>query len=217
MKKAFNIVLVINLLTIAAAISLDVFGINEPFKEGGFITFFSAIQLLIVSRLSYNIYRERESSTHISFWQKPNLIWLLISMGFLFLAFDESLKIHERIDRLIHYVFNIQETGLTDRIDDLLVGLYGLIGLVVLFVYRNEMKACKAQFSLFVIGFVFLFVMVGLDVMTNRKDIVLFFFEENMAAVLHRWLSFAEDAMKLLSEAFFILGFYSIFIHVKRQ
>ena len=57
--------------------------------------------------------------------------------------------------------------------------------------------------------------MVGLDVITNRKDIVLMFFEANFASILHLWLSFAEDSMKLLSEAFFILGFYSILKKLK--
>ena len=215
MVNIFSIVLLLNIVLIATAISIDFSGLGEPFKEGGFITFFSVIQLLVVSRLSYTIYSARDDLKKYSFLQKPHLIWLLISMGFLFLALDELLKIHERTDRLIHYIFSIQETGVTDRIDDLLIGLYGLIGLIVIFIFRAEMKACKARVSLFFIGFSLLFLMVLLDVITNREDVVLLFFETDFATALHSWLSFAEDSVKLLSEAFFILGFYSIFNRLK--
>lgn len=66
-----------------------------------------------------------------SFWRDPSVVWAIIASGFLFLAADEVLRIHENLDQLIHYVFGLKETNLTDRIDDLIVGMYGLVGIGV--------------------------------------------------------------------------------------
>jgi hypothetical protein len=126
------------------------------------------------------------------------------------LAADEIFKIHENIDFLIHRVFGIQETGLTDRIDDFLVGLYGLLGIGVLFAYRNQLKTYREAFPFFIFGFVLLFSMVAFDVVTNRNDILPLIFDHHLAATLYTYLSLAEDSLKIFAESFFILGFYVI-------
>ncbi len=120
--------------------------------------------------------------------------------------------IHENIDHQIHYVFNLQETILTDRIDDVIIGLYGLAGIGVLIAYRDELKTYREALPFFTCGFVLLFTMVGLDLFTNRNDIlpVLFDHHHNKPAVFYPWLSHAEDWLKVFAEAFFILAFYAI-------
>ena len=47
-------------------------------------------------------------------------IWLLVSIGFAYLALDEALSIHESIDIAGHWLLGATETGVTDRVDDLI-------------------------------------------------------------------------------------------------
>ena len=133
-----------------------------------------------------------------------------MSLGFLFLAADDLFKIHENIDRLIHNIFNLQETGLTDRIDDGLIGLYALIGIGVLIIYRNELKIYRKAFPFFTSGFALLFTTIALDLLTNRNDILPLLFGPTQAADLHIWLSHAENSLQVFAEAFFIGAFYAI-------
>ena len=53
-----------------------------------------------------------------------DFFWLILVAGFVCLAFDEIFMYHERFDKYLHFALSIRETPWTDRIDDLLVGLY---------------------------------------------------------------------------------------------
>ena len=216
MRFVIFLVLLWNLLAVGAAVIIYIYTGTNHFKESGFITILSTFQLLAISRLSYKILQSRNVQPRCSLWRVPSAIWGLMSLGFIFLAADELFRIHENIDRMIHYIFNLQETGLTDRIDDVLIGLYGLVGIAILFVYRNELKAFKEFLPFFACGFVLLFSMVGLDVLTNRNDILPLLFDPDQAIVLHVWFSHAEDALKVFAEAFFILAFYAVLQKAKQ-
>lgn len=82
----------------------------------------------------------------------------------------EQYMIHENIDNLIHEVFNMEETALTDRIDDFLVGLYGLAGIGVFFIFRDELRAYREAFPFFIFGFVLFFIMVPLDMLIYEPE-----------------------------------------------
>ena len=43
------------------------------------------------------------------------------------------------MDKVLHRAFAIQKTRLTDRLDDPIVGLYGIVGITALCVYRKEL------------------------------------------------------------------------------
>ncbi len=153
----FVIFLVLLLNSLAVVVALMIYsdtGINN-FKEDGFITQLSVFQLLMISWLSFKVFKARSVTRKGSFWRDSSVVWWVISLGFLYLAADEHFKFHERIDRQIHNVFNLQETGFTDRIDDLLVGLYGLVGIGVLIIYRNEWKIYKEARLFLICGFFF--------------------------------------------------------------
>jgi hypothetical protein len=171
-RFVFFLVLLWNSLAVSAAVMIYSYTGANHFKEGGFITILSVFQLLAISWLSYKILQARDVTRRCSLWRDSSAVWGIISLGFLFLAADDLFEIHENIDRLIHYVFNLQETGLTDRIDDILIGLYGLAGIGVLIVYRDELKTYREVLPFFTCGFVLLFTTVALDVLTNRKDIL---------------------------------------------
>ena len=202
-KLVFLLVLACNTLAVAIAITIyNKTGVNH-FNESGFITIFSCLQLLTISGIVFQINKH-------SRWNKPTAIWKLIALGFLFLAIDEVFKIHENIDLLTHHVFGLEETGLTDRIDDLVIGVFGLIGLGVLFAYRSDLTAYRVTLPLFVVGFFLLFSMVAFDAITNRNDVLPLVFSDDLAAILYTYLSLAEDSSKVFAEAFFLLAFYVI-------
>ena len=214
-RWAIILVLLSNLLAVCAAVIINIYNGANHFQEGGFITILSIIQLLAISFLSFKIFLARDVTRGRSLLKRPSALWAIIALGFLFLATDDYCRIHENVDHLIHYAFNLQETGFTDRIDDILVGLYGLAGIRVLIAYREELINYRETFKFFIIGFVFLFSMVALDILTNRKDILPLIIDHHQVAAVHAFLSYTADSLKVFSEAFFIIAFYGIFQKAK--
>ncbi len=218
-RLVFFLVLLCNSLVVSAALVVCIYiGDRQySFGEKGLVTILSIFQLLVISWLSFKILQARGVMQRCSFWRDSSAVWGIISFCFLFLAADEFFQIHENTDHLIHYVFNIQETGLTDRIDDILIGIYGLTGIGVLIAYRDELKTFREALPLFTCGFVLLFISVILDALTNRNDILPVFVNHDLAAVLNLWFSVTEDALKPFAEAFFIVAFYVILHKAKRM
>ncbi len=183
------------------------------FQEIGLITIASAIQLLMISYTAKHIFELRggkgrvEKLTQLP-WSDPTMIWIIISFGFLFLVFDEVLFIHQVIDKGIHLVLNIQETAITDRLDEVIVGLYGLAGVFVLLFFRKELLSIKSSIPFLIAGFFCLFLMVGLDIATNRKDIIeMYILSPERVDEVYRLLSIGEEFTKLVGESMFLVGF----------
>ena len=121
------------------------------------------------------------------------------------MAADEIFKAHENIDLAIHRILNIRETGVTDRLDDLIIASYGFIGIGVFWHFREEIKNFKSPGPLFITGFIFLFLMVGLDLFGNRNDILsMIISNEARSLTIRAWLGVFEDSNKLLAEVMFI-------------
>ena len=178
------------------------------FKEHHFITWISVFQLLTISFLSYSIFQTRRRTIGHFNWRAPFIVWAIISLGFFFLAMDDLFKIHESIDHQIHVIFNLKQTGLTDRFDDMIVGVYGLIGISILCVCREELKKYRQVFPFLIYGFVLLFIMVALDIVSNRTDILEKVVSRDLVAPIHICLSVAEDSIKVFAGSFFLVGFY---------
>jgi hypothetical protein len=188
----------------------------DLFREGSVITIASVVQLATITRISMKIMQARGGGRRRPVWREPRAVWWATSLGFAFLAADDLFKIHENIDSLIHYAFDLEKNGVSDRIDDALVGIYGLVGIGLLIVYRVELKNYGEAIPYLVVGFALLFIMVALDIITNRRDILMAFFAHERALLLHIWLSLAEDTMKLFAEGFFLLGFYAALQKARR-
>ena len=62
----------------------------------------------------------------------------VMGAGFVFLAADDAFLIHENLDFKIHAALGIETTTWTDRIDDILIGVYGVVGLAVLFIFPRR-------------------------------------------------------------------------------
>ncbi|MBE7381147.1 MAG: hypothetical protein F6J95_007030 [Leptolyngbya sp. SIO1E4] len=216
LRLASFLILFWNSLAVSTALVIyHVYDGKDHFGESGFITLLSTFQLLAIAWLSDKIFQARTAQRKGSLWRNKSIVWQIISLGFVFLAADEFLSIHEVTDLFIHDIFNLQETGLTDRIDDLIVALYGVVGIGVLVAYRDELKPYKKVFPLFTYGFLLLFIMVGLDTLTNEKDLLKALLNSNQIDTIYTWLIHLEDSLKIFAEAYFMMAFYAILKQTK--
>lgn len=79
------------------------------------------------------------------------------------------------MDRFIHRIFAIQQTGLTDRIDDAIIALYGFFGLGVLWLFRRELMHFRPILKPLGFGFVLLAGSVLFDTLGARSDVIFSF------------------------------------------
>ncbi|MEB3287358.1 MAG: hypothetical protein VKJ04_07635 [Vampirovibrionales bacterium] len=163
------------------------------------MTWLSAAQLMTVSLLSWMVFKRyrktfdfhnAEDFKKIKRLWKAEYIWLLMSWGFLYLAVDELLMIHEIIDKAIHFIFQIQETAITDRLDDVIVLFYALLGLSALWMSRHEMVKYVAAAPLLCCAVIATFTMIGFDLLTSDSSEVFVFLENQRAfeAQLYQWI-----------------------------
>ena len=140
-------------------------------------------------------------------WISADLIfWLLLTLGFSFLAFDEFYMVHESMDQQLHHLLALNETPWTDRLDDVLVGLYVAAAVLVVWLagrIRSFFGKAKRMFS---IGLSLAMIMVFLDVITNGPELMSWVFGAGLGEWLRTWLSVLEDALKLLSVFVFLNG-----------
>lgn len=189
---------------VAAALVVGGFFVSELFEV------LSVILLAAIAVVCWRIFELRRMPG-ASWLSGTARIWLLIALGFAYLALDDALSLHENIDRLIHWLFSIEETRFTDRIDDLIVFAYGIAGLVLLYLHRSEFRPLTGYMPYFVLGFALLLVMVLLDLATNRADFLLWAgVGRSLVPTVRYWLEAGEEIAKLLAEAAFLLGFLRI-------
>lgn len=215
--KALIYLLVIDALIIAfTLVSTD-----DPkiyYDEFHFVTFVSTIKLFLISRLNWLIFRSKGGNIRNIDLNSPYVLWLITSAGFAFLALDDLFLIHENTDKLVHILLGMKETGVSDRIDDLIVFVYGILGILILYSYREEVYRYKAAIPFIMIGFIMLFVRIAIDIVTNRNDIIpLYITDSYVAGYLNNVLAIIEGATKLLAESFFITAFYYCLRNVRTK
>jgi hypothetical protein len=104
MQRPIAIVLLVDLIAIAAAVTIYLLTGEKKLGESGFLTHLSGAQLLAISVISFLIFRVRNRDVQKVFTLKnPGILWALIAAGFFFLMADELFKIHESMDELIHW------------------------------------------------------------------------------------------------------------------
>jgi hypothetical protein len=164
----------------------------------------SFLLLLASALVLRHVYRLRRQQALAPGRTGPSLLWLLMCIGFFYLAVDEIAFVHEGIDKLIHLVFSIEQTAVTDRLDDLIPAAYGLIGLVVLWCYRAELSSFRGFWPWLVAGMFLLFASVGLDVLTHRKDILMAWIaDRELAGYCWNKLNALEEVCKVVAELLF--------------
>jgi hypothetical protein len=205
-----------NVLVVGIAVALGYLADSPAryFRESSYTTWVSGAQLLAIGLLAWKIWRRRGGWLFPDGWKEPSFLWFLIAIGFFFLSVDELVQVHESVDRSIHDLLGLTETAVTDRLDDVLVAGYGLIGLAVLFVYRHEFRLLRPDFVLIIAGFILMSLMVVLDIVSSDTEIFALFVSAEAARTLAGWAAAAEDAFKLLAEAAFLAAFYSAYRRV---
>lgn len=168
--------------------------------EKSFITYISVAQLLACGSLAWSVHKLVEG--HRPDVRSPNFIWAIVACGFLFLALDDALRIHERVDKLVHSVFNLTETALTDSIDDQLILLYAIVGTAILWRYVRALGPLADAWAYLGAGAVFTLAMVGFDILTNRPDTLNGLIGPGeLSSMLFQWCGVAEETCKLLGGA----------------
>ncbi|MGB3513226.1 MAG: hypothetical protein WBA93_29235 [Microcoleaceae cyanobacterium] len=208
-KKILSIALFVNFVAIAAVIFRAILLEKAPYRyfdEGSLINWLSGIQLLIIAGINWKIYRLRIGRKEVS--QSGNnyqILWQFFAFGFVFCALDELIQIHENLDKFIHWIFQIQETALTDSIDDLIIVIYGIIGLLVIYYFRQEFYQYRDAFTYFKIALVLACCSIGLDFLTQGQETDLLTETQEMQ---REWLRSIEEIFKLFAEVFLITTFY---------
>ncbi len=83
--------------------------------------------------------------------QKPNIrLWVLMALGFAFLALDEMAQFHERLGELLD---DGTDSGAFRTWNDVVVILYGLVALPIVLVLLPDILRYKMLLELFVVAF----------------------------------------------------------------
>jgi hypothetical protein len=204
-------VLWINAAAILAAVVAGLSKNGDPsryFGEGRILTVFSCLQLLATAYYCWKTARSRGIDR--ASLKSAGTLWLILGAGFVFLAADDVLLIHENIDRKLHEMLNIQETAISDRLDDILIAIYAAIGLAILYAYRRELVAFRAIFPYLKIAFLLTALQVVLDALGNRPDVLSGLFDERGAVeAAVDWVDVAEGSAQFFAEALFLVGFFA--------
>lgn len=191
--------------------------IADEFGEGKPGTILSVVLLLALSLVSFKIYLARRAPS-ANWLGDSYFVWIVIAGGFFFLAMDDALELHEGFDAAFHSFLDVKQTRLSDRVDDLIVGIYILIGAGVVFFYREEFHRYPSLKRYLAVGFAIVLFQTILDAGSN--DFVVF-----------RWfgvpwqniplakdvIGMLEDVAKLLAEAVFLCGFLQVLRAVRGE
>ena len=207
-KSVLKVVISIDIIIIILALVLGETP-GQYFNEWTFVTYFSSLQLLGASVVARKIFNIQKSKSKLRGLRAPYFIWGIIALAFAFMAFDEVAQVHEGIDFGIRKIFNIPKSGRYCRIDDVIIGFYGLIGIIVLYFYRNELKKFRKIFPLLLFGFFLFFCTVALNILSNKKLIFLVLTSNSDAVhIIKSWLGFFEESFKIIAEGIFLGAFY---------
>ena len=192
---------------------------SRYFGEGRFTTGASCLQLLLIAFFSARIFLLRRSGPPTAGFRASYWVWALMAAGFVFLAADDALKLHEHLDSWLLKTFAIEKTPFTDRLDDLLIALYGLIGAAVLWLCRHELLSLKVILPPLGAGFVCLFISVLGDTLSNGETLLLWLTGGDLplAKRLDGWFSVVDGAFTLLAEGFFAAGFCAGWLQAREE
>ncbi len=187
--------------------------------EGRLISFVSGAHLIAASVVAFLVFQTRKASdTGDKHIRRSFCLWFFIALGFAYLTVDELAQIHEALDHLIHHVFHIRQNHWSDRLDDLIVLLYGVGGILLLYGYRLEWTRFQGFRRYLVAGFAIFLAMVGVDIITDRPDIVsMFIHGKSHYTPVMKWLAAVEEGLKILGEVFFLAGFYRCLYYLRHR
>lgn len=209
-RSFIHAIILVDAIIIIIALSVSLMNPEHPkgpFEEWGMVTIASGLQLFFVSILTMWIFISRCMNEKLKRGNHTYFIWLLIGLGFLFLAADEMFEIHEQMDYSIHSRIGMEENSLSDRIDDGIVASYLVIGIGFLLRFREEFIPYQRASRYVGAGFVLSTIMIVIDVLCNRQDLLSIFISDSQCC-RDVWLALEifEEMVKLLASGMFLSG-----------
>lgn len=188
-------------------------------KEASPVTWISFFQLMLISFYTWQIFIARKEQVKADSKNIHYVLWLLISLGFLFLSIDEVARIHENMDSFFHKkLFHMKESAFSDRLDDMIIGFYAIIGISVLAIFKEELKKYYKAIPLLVISILLVFIMVVVELFANRFDIIPAIFQDiKMAKLVYKSCKVIEESLKLFAEASLVSTFYYCYEITKKN
>jgi hypothetical protein len=193
---------------------------GQDSRDSSPIAVLSFAHLLATSIITWRIFKARAASVSERGWRAPHVVWALIAAGFLYFGIDEVGRIHENTSLWIYRGLGWERSALSSRLDDLLVGSYGVIGAAVVWRCRAELRICPQPLPLLSLGLVLMFAMVALDLITHRDDVVRSFIADpEDAKRIRQWLAVGEEQFKILAEGVFLASFWHCYrsFNIKRS
>lgn len=186
---------------------------SRQFSEGHIFTLFSCFLLGASTLLAFLVYQQRSEGKEgpRGRVRAPEFLWILIGLGFAYLAVDEVGCIHEKSSRMIRQLFHLEDTGLAERLDSVIITAYGLIGLLALWIYRAEIRFFRAIWCGVTVGFVLLGMHVVLDMFTEDSTFSREYFGAHWRMAFE-WTKVLEDGGKVMANAFFLRAFLEAWI-----
>lgn len=166
---------------------------DEPdryFEEGRAIDIMSSLFLVMAGTFAWACFllRGREPDA-------GRVFWLLLALGFLFVALDEMLEIHETFDEWLRDTW-VGWPPLFRNWNDVIVIAYGLAGLAILAKYWPEVRRLPRMAAMLGLGGLFYALHTGIDSLVS----------ESAAKTLF------EEPAKLTATAFFALAMLAAFM-----
>jgi hypothetical protein len=208
--------------TIGLAVPLSIAAISvavgshpaEQFDEGGVGTWGSCLLLLASAAAAFDTWRARRDPHRFA---TSALLWLVITFGFAYLALDDAFSWHEKLDRFIHRkVLRMEATETSKRMDDWIIGIYGLLALGVLYRFRDETFRVPGLLRVFALAMALLAFQVVLDSL-NHPAFIRSFDEKARRRQARTWLPVAEETVKLVAEGVFLVGFLRAREYAQRE
>jgi hypothetical protein len=188
---------------------------ESAFGESGFVTDIHVLVLFLAAAFAGLTFRARRASRsqpeggRRRLWAAPELFWAIVAAAFVYLALDESARIHEGLDKRFHeYVLGHAATAMSTRLDDALVGLYALGALGLCWHYRTEVLRVPALARVLVVALALLLVDVVIDLLHHDDVLKMLTTTYRERVRLHSWLTVVEESIKVLSGSLFCFGFY---------
>jgi len=133
-------------------------------REKNIPTFFSFIIMILVGMVYFLFYKEKNE------WR-----WLIISLFFIYLGFDDMLQIHEHIGSDIGEVMTeeVLKTGFKSYYwQALFMPLFAFFGIYIIYVTGKKFLECQEKVALvmFLGGFAFYAVAIALDFYEGSND-----------------------------------------------
>ena len=94
---------------------------------------------------------------------REKLFWLIISLGFVYLALDDAFQVHEGVDNTPHRLPQITKTDPTDHIDDAIIAFYGIFLAGLLWYFKDIVPKHRAKVYPLSIAILFFSITVILD------------------------------------------------------